>query len=167
MKIRQGFRPEEPTVRLCADSRHMCLVEDFSYISASGKIYTARKGLRSDGGSIPPIFWPVIGSPWTGKRRRAYIIHDQLCADLRQFIYQEKVDWFVVECLRKEADDLLYEMCMFLGDSNWSARAVWLGVRAGWYVSRLKYKRAHRRVMSDETEEENRGGESDRSDTIS
>ena len=35
-------------------------------------------GFKSDGASIPKLFWSVIGSPWTGKYGFAALTHDYL-----------------------------------------------------------------------------------------
>ena len=81
------FRPDRyPRVQLLDDGRSARLLDDFSYVDSSGKWWTARKGLVSDGASIPrrAVKWLSLGiirAPWTGKHRLAALPHDQACID--------------------------------------------------------------------------------------
>jgi Protein of unknown function (DUF1353) len=54
------------------------LLENYSFIDKSYKMWTARKGLITDGASIPRWAWTSIGAPYVN----AAVIHDQYC-DLR------------------------------------------------------------------------------------
>ena len=63
------------------DHRNMTLVQDFAYIEASGKRWTAPKGTVVDGASIPRAFWTVIGSPFEGPYRNASVVHDIGCEE--------------------------------------------------------------------------------------
>lgn len=75
------FRPDRyPRVQLLDDGRSARLLDDFSYVDSSGKWWTARKGLVSDGASIPRIAHR-IRAPWTGRHRLAALPHDQACVD--------------------------------------------------------------------------------------
>jgi hypothetical protein len=130
-KFMQGFIGE-PEVEILSDGINMRLSHDFAYIDKAGGAHVARKGLKTNGGSIPRIFWRVIGSPWTGQRRYAYVIHDQECTDVYELPASKQTE------ARKKADDMLYEMCRFLGDSAIAAWTVWMGVRIGWKFSRKK-----------------------------
>jgi hypothetical protein len=49
---------------------------DITYTAKDGEIWFAPKGYKTDGASIPPIFWPIIGFPFTGYYVSAAIIHD-------------------------------------------------------------------------------------------
>jgi hypothetical protein len=61
------------------DDAHWQLLEDLTYTAKDGEIWFAPKGYKTDGASIPPIFWPIIGSPFTGYYVSAAIIHDVYC----------------------------------------------------------------------------------------
>lgn len=134
--IKQGFYVHDkpfsatntPDLGLLPDGVHMILNDDLEYVDSLGRTHTAYRGLRTDGGTIPRFFWRVVGSPWTGKRRLAYVIHDQECEDV----------WLLPKSLRgvarKQADNNLYEMCRYLGDSRAAAWAVYSGVRIGWIL---------------------------------
>lgn len=60
-------------------ARGMQLLQKFAYIDPSGKRWEARKGYIVDGASIPRIVWTLVGSPFTGKYRRASVVHDYYC----------------------------------------------------------------------------------------
>jgi hypothetical protein len=75
------FRPDRsPQVELLEDGRSARLLHDFKYIDPFGRAWVARKGLTSDGASIPRIAHR-IRAPWTGKHRLAALPHDQACVD--------------------------------------------------------------------------------------
>lgn len=59
--------------------RDMVLLEDFGFRDSSGKLWLAPKGTKVDGASIPRLFWTLVGSPYTGRYRRASIVHDYYC----------------------------------------------------------------------------------------
>jgi len=44
-------------------------------------LYMVHAQFRTDGGSIPPIFWPIVGHPYSPSSIRACIIHDWLCRE--------------------------------------------------------------------------------------
>jgi hypothetical protein len=52
---------------------------DLTFERPTGEIVSAMPGLIFDGASIPVLFWALIGSPFTGKYRKAAVIHDTLC----------------------------------------------------------------------------------------
>ena len=60
-------------------SREMQLLNDFSFIDKNGHQWLAEKGSIIDGASIPRVVWSLVGSPFSGKYRRASVIHDVYC----------------------------------------------------------------------------------------
>lgn len=78
-----GFFGDAPEVRFDRNgelpSRNMTLLKDFSYTDPTGKVWTARAPYSTDGASIPPVFWSIIGGPFEGPHREAAIIHDYYC----------------------------------------------------------------------------------------
>jgi hypothetical protein len=52
---------------------------DLVFERPSGECIAAHVGLTFDGASIPSLAWPLVGSPFTGKFRKAAVIHDSLC----------------------------------------------------------------------------------------
>jgi hypothetical protein len=61
------------------DNDHWKLLEDFTFTDKDNYKWLAPKDFVTDGASIPPIFWPLIGSPFTGPYVKAAIIHDAYC----------------------------------------------------------------------------------------
>lgn len=57
------------------------LLEDLTYVDRRGREWTAKKGLKTNGASIPQFLWSVMGSPMTGAYRRAAFVHDQECVE--------------------------------------------------------------------------------------
>jgi hypothetical protein len=62
------------------DGRRMQLCEDLVYVEPDGTVWHVPKGTKIDGASIPWIFWTLIGSPYTGRYRKASVVHDYYCA---------------------------------------------------------------------------------------
>jgi len=62
-----------------SDGRTMKLLKSLSYIDKEGTEWNAPSGSLVDGASIPRFFWRFIGSPFSGKYRRASVIHDVYC----------------------------------------------------------------------------------------
>jgi len=61
------------------DGRNMQLAESFEYISSDCRRWPVPKGAVTDGASIPPVFWSVLGGPYEDKYRTAAVIHDYYC----------------------------------------------------------------------------------------
>ena len=64
-----------------SDGRTMKLLEDFSFIDCEGLTWLAPKGRSIDGASIPRFAWSIVGSPFSGRYRKASVIHDIACDD--------------------------------------------------------------------------------------
>ncbi|WP_181366478.1 DUF1353 domain-containing protein [Albidovulum aquaemixtae] len=52
------------------------LVEEFHFIDPNQIDWSVPSGTCVNGASIPAAFWSVMGGPWSGKYRRASVIHD-------------------------------------------------------------------------------------------
>ncbi len=63
------------------DGRTMELLEDFFFVDAKGTSWQAPAGSIVNGASIPRILWPVVGSPFAGRYRRASVLHDVACQE--------------------------------------------------------------------------------------
>jgi hypothetical protein len=62
-----------------SNGRKMRLMEAVTFRDAGGCAWTAPAGSLVDGASIPWLLWSVIGPPFTGRYRRASVIHDVYC----------------------------------------------------------------------------------------
>lgn len=63
------------------DGRDMTLTAPFAYIDRADIRWEAPAGSVVNGASIPWPFWSVIGSPFTGRFRKASVVHDVACVD--------------------------------------------------------------------------------------
>jgi len=64
-----------------AGGRDMTLTAAFAYVDARHRRWEAPAGAVVDGASIPRAFWTLVGSPFTGRYRRAAVVHDVACAE--------------------------------------------------------------------------------------
>lgn len=99
------------------ENNQLRLLEDFSYGSDSGILYTVKAGFIFDGASIPRFFWRVIGHPFSSKYIRSALIHDIL--------------YMTEATTRKVADDLFKEMLQHDRVSNWKIPLMYNAVRVG------------------------------------
>lgn len=63
------------------DGRSMTLLEPFGYRDPSAVHWPAPAGSLVNGASIPRVFWSLIGGPFSGRFRRASVVHDVACID--------------------------------------------------------------------------------------
>ncbi len=77
-----------PTLTFDGDGTHAILVGNFSFMDEKNRLWLVPTGYKTDGASIPQIFWSIIGAPLTGTFRNAAIIHDYFC-DRRAHSWQE------------------------------------------------------------------------------
>jgi hypothetical protein len=80
-KQAQGFGHfhGNPQTEWDPDGRRMYVLQDFVYEDPDGKKWTAAKGSKIDGASIPQAFWWLVGGPFEGRYRNASIVHDTEC----------------------------------------------------------------------------------------
>ena len=97
------------------DGRTMELLQRLTYTDSNGRKWSAPKGMMIDGASIPWFLWRAIGSPYTGKYRRASVIHDAHCT--------------LKERPSPEVHAMFYEAMLDDGTAPWKARVMWLAVR--------------------------------------
>lgn len=108
--------------------RLVITTQEISYTTDEGVTHVVEKGFISDGGSIPPIAWPIIGSPFVGYYRKSVLGHDKLYATQK---YSRKYsDRTFIEAMRDEGVPL------------WKRMAMWSYVKAlGWYPWNKQAKR--------------------------
>jgi len=67
------------------DGRKMKILQNISFLDfETNIIWRAHSGSIVDGASIPRFFWRLIGGPFSGKYRRASIIHDVYCVNKKR-----------------------------------------------------------------------------------
>src|SRR5687768_7194151 len=101
------------------EARRMRLHHDttLTFERPTGEVIPALPGLEFDGASVPVWAWPLIGSPFTGKYRKAAVIHDTLC--------------FVKVMSAKDSHWVFREMLRALGVGRVRARLMYLGLLWG------------------------------------
>jgi hypothetical protein len=98
--------------------REYKLLEDVT-VSTLGYRITVKKGLVSDGASVPKVFWNIIGSPFTGAYTLPALVHDAL-------YMSEAVD-------RSEADAIFFDLMEQSGVSFLKRYVMYYAVRVGGY----------------------------------
>jgi Protein of unknown function (DUF1353) len=59
--------------------RDIKLVEPFGYVDPTGLHWDVPAGYVTNGASIPPSLWAIVGGPFDGPYRDAAVIHDYWC----------------------------------------------------------------------------------------
>ena len=100
-------------------------------VTAKWKNFTmkASKGYRCDLGSVPLVFQWIVKS--TGIGNLGFLFHDHQ--------YDEDVPDFVdkkgMPMNREQADEMMKDLLLYSGLSNWRAVVAWRGVRRGGWMS--------------------------------
>ncbi len=68
-------------VSLEPDGQTIILLNDFRFVDSTNRLWTAPKGTRVNGASIPRPFWSIIGGPLDGVYRDASVVHDYYCKE--------------------------------------------------------------------------------------
>jgi hypothetical protein len=115
MGLKYGYFVGSPKTVWSDNDSWMTMLEDFEYVDKNGKHWLAPKNIDIDGTSIPRIFWSAIGdSPYTGKMRKAGVIHDCQCVI--------KVEpWFDVH-------EMFYWACLACGVSDIKSKVAYYSV---------------------------------------
>jgi Protein of unknown function (DUF1353) len=107
--------------------RDMEMDQNFTYIDPFGKKWTALKGDKINGASIPSWAWgKTLGSPFVGDFRRASVVHDVAC-DRRQAPYKEvhKMFYYAMRCdgVKKRKASIMY-IAVLAGGPKWDINGV-------------------------------------------
>lgn len=105
----------------CERAAQCTLKNDFGYVDSDGIGWQAKKGLKTDGATIPPWAQPYIGEPFDKRFIKAAIIHDHYCS--RHVRPWRKTHWaFYDALLASELDKstaLLMYFAVYLGGPKW------------------------------------------------
>jgi hypothetical protein len=97
------------------DGRDMALLKPLIFHQMKGnRTWTAPQGTLTDGASIPPAFWSVIGGPFEGKYRDAAVNHDYECCSKRNA-------W-------RDVHRMFYDGMMARGVEFWRAKLMYWAV---------------------------------------
>ncbi len=97
--------------------RDIKLLEPFGFVDSKGVHWDVSQGYISNGASIPPTLWPVVGGPLDGPYRDAAVIHDYYC-----------------EKRNRSSDDthlMFYEAAVARGTSENIASTMYMGIIFG------------------------------------
>jgi len=96
------------------DGRKMMLDKEFAYVDPRGKRWVAPQGSVVDGASIPELFWSITGGPFTGKYRKASVVHDVACVEKTE-------PW-------EDVHKMFYEACLCGGVEQTKAKLMYWAV---------------------------------------
>lgn len=86
-------------VEWLADGRNMLVIEPFHYVDQLGVIWDVPIDTVTDGASIPQAAWSMVGGPFSGKYRKAALVHDRYC-DTRSRPWEDVhlMFWHAMRC---------------------------------------------------------------------
>jgi len=94
----------------------------------SGWTITVPEGFETDGASIPRLLW-ILWPPFGGDYDQAAVLHD--------YLYRT-----AFKCMeRVVADAIFIEAMQVCGTGPWTRWPIFLGVRAGGWVTYRRYRR--------------------------
>ena len=96
------------------------LLEEFSFKTKdTPEFICVPKGFLTDFASIPRVFWTFVGSPASGKARRAAVCHDYLYKFGKHLgIKRKKADEIFLELMKEDGVGYIKRYSMF-----WAVRA--------------------------------------------
>lgn len=101
--------------------RLVITTKEISYTTDEGITHTVEEGFISDGGSIPRILWPIIGSPFVGHYRKSVLVHDKFYATQR--------DDEGNKITREYADKVFLDAMKDEEVPSWKRHAMYRGIR--------------------------------------
>lgn len=120
------FETEFVALAFIPGTPYAVLLCDVVYVDAAGRRHVARRGMVTDGMSVPRFFWRVVGAPFRNGYLLACIIHDHYCykaATVPPGPGRDK--------LRLAGDKLFGEMCGVLGAGKARQATLVKAVRIG------------------------------------
>ncbi len=108
--------------------RDIKLIDPFGFVDSKGQHWDVPAGYVSNGASIPPTLWPVVGGPLDGPYRDAAVIHDYYCEA------QVRTD--------DDTHRMFYEAAVARGTSENIASTMYMGIIFGGPRWQVKPKKA-------------------------
>ena len=111
-------------VELLDDGVNVRVVTEFTYEDPDARRWTVPAGTVSDGASIPRALWSTVGSPLTGRYRRAAVLHDYLYRS--QIVDKDTADRVLLDAMHGDGCDdelaqVIYDGVHLCGESSWTA----------------------------------------------
>ena len=99
------------------------LLQDFHYVDRTGTRWTAPKGDRLDGASIPSVLWGwMFGTPHVGPYFEASVLHDAYCYRKAKNMPGKERDWSAIH-------KMFYEAMRCGGTGEFEAKTKYWAVR--------------------------------------
>lgn len=95
------------------DGVNIRLTCPLQYQDSVGRTWTVPIGFVTDGASIPRELWSTVGSPFTGKYRRAAVVHDYLYK--LQPLPRAKCDLVLLEAMMKDGTEKILAKTIYDG----------------------------------------------------
>ena len=127
--------------------RDIKLIQPFGYIDPRGVSWDVPAGYVTNGASIPPSLWSVVGGPFDGPYRDAAVLHDYYC-----------------EAKTRSSDDthrMYYEASVARGTSENIASTMYAGLILGgptWELAAKPKKAGFGFLLAETTTETNKAG---------
>lgn len=119
-----------PESKICLP-KHRALSSYFKFEYNDQK-YLIHEGFEWDGGSTPRILRPIIPGGYDSQLEIPALVHD--------YFYRFNV---ICNITQKEADKLMYEMCLQFGMSRWKAAAIHRALKCFGHKSFNKWTEMH------------------------
>ena len=103
--------------RYIREIRKRKVLKDFIYITWDEERIVVPKNFLFDGGSIPWLFRPIVGGPWSDDVFEASCVHDWLCQ--------------LAKCSRSRADSIFSQIMAERNVFPLKRKVMYLGVRIG------------------------------------
>ena len=100
------------------------LVSNPLYKMHDNRVIKPQAGFMFDGGSIPRVFWTLVGHPLSHRGIRGYLLHDWLYAKSREGSYH---------CTRRQADEWLLDVLLYDRMDPITAHGIYTAVRGASY----------------------------------
>ena len=101
------------------------LLKPFTYITWDEETIIVPKDFLTDGASIPKLFRPLFGGPWSDENFEPSVIHDWLCELAREAKYS-----------RRRADSIFSQTLAEKKKFSIKRKIMWFGVRLGSLIGR-------------------------------
>jgi len=105
-----------------AGSKHWILSKELIYVSERLDRIIIPKGFKTDGASIPKLFWSIIDHPLNGKHAKAAVLHDYLYYTQR--FTRRIADKLFLEAMKADNVSFIRRHIMYYA-VKWFGKSAW------------------------------------------
>ena len=114
-----------PIKKLPGFNKYFVSEKEFSYVDKNEETWTAPTNTVTDGASIPPYCYSIVGQPFDPQFLGAALIHDAYTARAnRDGASYHQGTW-------QRANEVFYEACLKGGTPAWKAKVMYYAVMVG------------------------------------